>query len=387
MVSMDNALDLEDLARRYDTQVLREYLLEQGETRAAARYAARTAAAAESERRPPLLEVYDLRPRCLARLNGFLVLNVVVYWSIAAYCTYEYYLRVLEDGARALPQLEVSLLVFFMLGTQSTLEFAAAVCLTQPARVSDVRNGLHARDFGAWFAGLGARTAIALDALCLPLMWRGSSLLFLLSSSTFSFAIGIFVFLVQLRSLLGIYCSSDHFSYDKPDLFFKGRDAFATAESAEGARIAARPSARMLERLAERGAERSGEQDLVGDDDEALDVATVDRPPPFGAIKAANLAHMSDFAMLHAVLVRCYVPITSQETQEFTVSASSFSRCFCEDVVQCSLKFFFLMDCEFNGLVFFSLLVSVVQAVGTCVYSTTSAMDVRMDDEGFANDG
>lgn len=35
-----------------------------------------------------------------------------------------------------------------------------------------------------------------------------------------------------------------------------------------------------------------------------------------------------------------------KETQEFVKSASNFSRCFCEDIVQCSVKFFFLMDYE-----------------------------------------
>lgn len=55
--------------------------------------------------------------------------------------------------------------------------------------------------------------------------------------STFIFAVGIFVFCVcwlnlcmslhkvQLRLLVGMFCSRDHFSYDKPDLFFKGRDS------------------------------------------------------------------------------------------------------------------------------------------------------------------
>ncbi|CAL1132771.1 unnamed protein product [Cladocopium goreaui] len=63
-------------------------------------------------------------------------------------------------------------------------------------------------------------------------------------------------------------------------------------------------------------------------------------------IKAANFAHLNDLSLLHLVLRRHYVPISCQETQEFTISIASFSRCFCEDVVQCSLKFFFIMDCQ-----------------------------------------
>jgi hypothetical protein len=360
----ESGIDLEDLARRYDAQVLREYLLEQGETTTRT---AQAAASLDISQRASTPEVFELRPRTLGRLRVLLVLNVLIYWTIVGYCTYAYYIRVVEVGARALPQLEVSLLGFFALGTQSTVEFAVVACLThrltQPSLPNDTRSVLRARDGAAWLAGLGARTALLLDALCLPLMWRGSSLLFLLSATVFFFAIGIFVCLVQIRLLFGIYCERDHFSYDKPDLFFKGRDLYNGAT--EGPRIAAPPP-------------------VVPDDEDPLDSARASRPVPHPAIKAANLAHLSDLSMLHAVLARLYIPIGCQETQEFISSATSFSRCFCEDVVQCSLKFFFLMDCELNLLVLFSLLISSGQAIAMCLYATTSAMDIRADED--AND-
>lgn len=96
----------------------------------------------------------------------------------------------------------------------------------------------------------------------------------------------------------------------------------------------------------------------------------------------ANCAHFSDLSMLHAVITRVYIPLRCQETQEFVLSLSSFSRCFCEDVVQCSVKFFFLMDCKVNWLVLLSLLVSASQAIGSCFYSSTSSMDLRASEEG-----
>mmetsp|Transcript_41834 Transcript_41834/g.97405 ORF Transcript_41834/g.97405 Transcript_41834/m.97405 type:complete len:193 (-) Transcript_41834:99-677(-) len=189
-------------------------------------------------------------------------------------------------------------------------------------------------------------------------MKRGSSLLFLLSASTFVFAIGLFVFAVQVRLLFGMFCSRDQFSYDKPDLFFKGRDA---SGAMEGTPIAARPPQR----------EEEDTSDL-----------RLGRAMPVNTIKAANFAHFNDLSLLHLVLRRHYLPITCQETQEFTLSITSFSRCFCEDVVQCSLKFFFIMDCQVNLLVLFSLLVSIGQAVGSCFYASTSAMDLRTEDMG-----
>jgi len=235
-----------------------------------------------------------------------------------------------------------------------------AACLTQPARAGGSRGaGFRAWDGAAWIAGLGARTAVLLDVMCLPLMQRGSSLLFLLSGGTFVFAIGLFVFAVQLRLLVGLFLAGDHFSYDKPDLFFKGRDAHGMFD---GVPIAARPP-------------------LNREDDEHLDLPRADRAPPLNTIKAANCAHFSDLSMLHVVLTRLYIPLSCQETQEFIISATSFSRCFCEDVVQCSVKFFFLMDCDINLLVFLSLLVSAAQAVTSCFYSSTSSMDLRSLDD------
>eukprot|EP00415_Alexandrium_ostenfeldii_P001229 UN1229 len=197
--------------------------------------------------------------------------------------------------------------------------------------------------------------------MCLPLMKRASSLLFLLSASTFAFAIGIFVLLLQMRLLVGLFIGSDNFSYDKPDLFFKGRDAHGMLD---GVPIAARPP-------------------LNRDEDEAMDGLHSDRSPPLNTIKAANCAHFSDLLMLHAVLNRLYIPLSCQETQEFTLSATSFSRCFCEDVVQCSVKFFFLMDCDMNLLVLMSLLLSAAQAVSSCFYASTSSMDLRSIDDGM----
>ncbi|CAE8698954.1 unnamed protein product, partial [Polarella glacialis] len=130
---------------------------------------------------------------------------------------------------------------------------------------------------------------------------------------------------VQLRLLIGLYCVRDQFSCDKPDLFFKGRDASGQMEGTQP--IGARPPAYR--------------HDVEESMDLRLGIAS-----PVNTLKAANFAHLSDFTLLHAVLRRLYIPMSCQETQEFTLSITSFSRCFCEDVVQCSLKFFFLMDCE-----------------------------------------
>ncbi|CAE7440744.1 kmo [Symbiodinium sp. CCMP2456] len=353
----ESNLDLEDLASRYDTQVLREYLLEQEEGSTRQRQA-------EDAEQATLPDVCDLRQRCFRRIRVLLVVNFLAYWSTLSYCGYAYYLRVEEAGTKALPPMDVALACVFLLGTQATLELAAAVCLTQPVRQGDGRsNPFSSWDFLAWLAGAGARCSMLLDALCLPLMKRGSSLLFLLSASTFAFAIGVFVFAVQLRLLFGMFCSRDHFSYDKPDLFFKGRDSSGMME---GTPIAARPPAHR---------EEEDTSDL-----------RLGRAMPVNTIKAANFAHFNDLALLHLVLRRHYLPISCQETQEFTMSITSFSRCFCEDVVQCSLKFFFIMDCQVNLLVLFSLLVSIGQAVGSCFYASTSAMDLRTSEEANPND-
>mmetsp|Transcript_183330 Transcript_183330/g.581372 ORF Transcript_183330/g.581372 Transcript_183330/m.581372 type:complete len:466 (+) Transcript_183330:103-1500(+) len=105
------------------------------------------------------------------------------------------------------------------------------------------------------------------------------------------------------------------------------------------------------------------------------------RGVPVNTIKMANCAHFSDLGMLHSVLMRLYVPIDCKETQEFIVSASSFSRCFCEDVVQCSVKFFFLMDCGVNPLVMVSLFVSAMQGIASCLYSSTPSWDFRIPED------
>eukprot|EP00927_Polykrikos_kofoidii_P066016 TRINITY_DN61696_c0_g1_i1.p1 TRINITY_DN61696_c0_g1~~TRINITY_DN61696_c0_g1_i1.p1 ORF type:complete len:363 (+),score=50.13 TRINITY_DN61696_c0_g1_i1:325-1413(+) len=356
-MATESALDLEDLARRYDTQVLREFLLNER----------REAIVVEASRE--VQRVCELRPRHFRFLRFALVLNFFVYWIAGAYSCYSFYQKVAVDGLDSLPSVQPSLVVFFTLGTQSTLELATVIFMSQPSSIGTETpiSGLRDWDVVAWIAGLGARTSVLLDLQCIPLYWRGSSLLFLLSVSVYSFAIGIFVFGVQLRLLLGLFCGADSFSYDKPDLFFKGRDAQAIVEAVD----AAPPPTEDNEDEPE-PAVPTGRQ--------ALEVAQVDRPMLRGAVKIANMAHLSDFAMLHASLVRLYIPVESRESQEFTSSVTSFSRCFCEDIIQCCLKFFFFLDIEINFLVLFSFIVSALQAILVCVYSTAGS-EVRDDDE------
>mmetsp|Transcript_45101 Transcript_45101/g.104500 ORF Transcript_45101/g.104500 Transcript_45101/m.104500 type:complete len:370 (-) Transcript_45101:101-1210(-) len=366
MTSPDNIVELEDLARRYDAQVLREYLLEQ-ETGVDHRnglglgLGLRAAGAPDPTRPPTIPQLLDLRPKNVRRLKALLVLNFFAYWGLVAYCCWSYSLRVDEYGLKAMPSLEAGLWAVLILGTQASLEFAVAACLTQPARRNDAQtSGFRGWDLLAWLTGLGARSAILLDAQLLPLMRQGSKLLFVLSASVFCFSIGLFVFGIQLRMMLGLFCSCDRFSYDKPDLFFKGRDARGVTD---GVAISARPP----------GAQ---------DEEEPSELSQqVGHPPNPGIIKVANSAHLSDLYLMHSVLAQMYIPIGCQETQEFVVSVASFSRCFCEDVVQCSVKFFFLMDCEMNALVLLSLLFSAMQAYASCLYSSTSLMDVRPDEE------
>jgi len=186
----------------------------------------------------------------------------------------------------------------------------------------------------------------------------------------------------QLRLLCGLCCAADQFAYDKPDLFFKGRDTYCTAESLP---FAARPPTarevvvRSSTATPSRTTAASGSS--AAREEEALQPLHADVPLPLGTIKVANLAHISDLMMLHVVLTRLYIPIGCQESQEFVLSITSFSRCFCEDVIQCSVKFFFLMDCQANFMVIVSLLVSASQALASCFYTSTSAMDIRIPEE------
>jgi hypothetical protein len=400
MTTERNILDLEDLARRYDPQILREYLqhmdsdasgglgLELSTRSPASPSAARgdreendTAADTTEQQQPPWAEVFDLRPRCIRRLRIVLVVNFLVYWSSVAYCGFACQARVQELGLKALPPLEVGLLGVFVLGTQATVEFAAAACLTQPARAVNARSmGFRAWDFVAWIIGAGARCSILLDVQVLPLLWCGSHLLFFLSASVFAFAIGIFVFIVQLRLLCGLFSSVDQFAYDKPDLFFKGRDPLSDSLNSPLATV--RP-------LVQAGASSGAARDLVpsgreGEEQEQVEPWRIDRPPSSATkatVKVANVAHLSDLALLHAVITRLYVPLGCQESQEFVISVTSFSRCFCEDIIQCSVKFFFLMDCEVNIMVLLSLFVSAAQALASCFYASTSLMDIRSTEE------
>lgn len=357
-MSAEGILDLEDLARRYDVHVLREYLLDQEDPRRAALEGDDGGGLSPRA----LVEVYDLRPRCFKRLRALLVLNFFAYWTAIGYCGYVFHQRLQDQEISATPMLEVGLVAVFVLGTQATLEFAVSLCLIQPARVGGVSTGFHAWDFMAWAVGALSRTSLFLDALCVPLMYRASALLFVLSAFTFAFSIGVFVFLVELRLLLGLFLSDDRFSYDKPDLFFKGRDVPGMLE---GTPLSARPAS------------------ATGPTGEASDLSELrsDWSPPVSAIKAANFAHLSSLSMLHTVLCRLYIPLGYRETQEFVVSITSFSRCFCEDVVQCSVKFFFLMDCEVNVLVLLSFFLTIVQALASCIFASTASMDIRLPED------
>lgn len=366
-------LDLEDLARRYDAQVLREYLLEQeltGSDNDDMVDDARRVAEVVADTELPLnqrLEAHDLKPRCFRRLRLFIVTTFIAFWATVLYGGYAYKLEVEERGPTALPPLEVSLIGVLLLGTQATLELAVSALLTQPSR-REGGGGFRCWDILAWFVGIGARATILLDVQVLAVLHSASSLLFVLSLGVFTFAIGFCVFVVQLRLLVGLFWPQDLFAYDKPDLFFKGADACSWRDATRGASMAA----------------ASVEDGLTSS--EGIFGAT-DRPPSINAVKlintmkVVNAAHLCDISMLHAVLVRLYVPIGCQETQEFVVSATSFSRCFCEDVVQCIVKFFFLLDCDFNRLVLVSLLVSATQAFASCAYSSSSSMDIDDSEE------
>lgn len=405
MATDSSIQDLEDLARRYDHRVLREYLhhIERDGTGGLglelssnlANSAPSSAVPTEDTTNnasgdepaealvPVCPEVYHVRPRFLGCLRILLVMNFVVYWSSVAFCGYMCHLRVSELGLKALPPLEVSLLGTLVLGTQATLEFAASAGLTQPAGVDDAQStGFRTWDGVAWLVGAGSRCAILLDVQVLPLLWQGSHLLFYLSAGVFLFSIGIFVFGVQLRLLCGLCCAADQFAYDKPDLFFKGRDTHCTSETLP---FAARPptAREVVVRSSTATPPRTtASGSSAGREEEALQPLQTDVPMPLGTIKVANLAHISDLMMLHVVLTRLYIPIGCQESQEFVLSITSFSRCFCEDVIQCSVKFFFLMDCQANYMVFVSLFVSAAQAMASCFYTSTSGMDIRIPEDG-----
>lgn len=347
--------DLEDLARRYDAHVLREYLLEQemaGSDEEDPELGARTAEASED----PLtarLAVYELRSRCFRAIRLLLVVSFLAYWMTVVYCAYVYHRHIQEMGTKALPPMEVGLLAALVIGTQSTLELAFSACLTRPHAAG---GGFHCWDGMAWAVGLGARVCIFLDAQVIAVLCQASDILFFVAFGVFVFAIGVFVFAVQARLLLGLFCPQDLFAPDKPDLFFKGADP----RTVLGPPIAARPPS-----------ERQSSAP-----DGSLE-AVLDRPPPVGAIKLAHAAQLCDLAMLHAILTRLYIPVNCQESQEFVVSVMAFSRCFCEDVVQCTLKFFFILDFEFNQLVFASFLLSAAQAFASCAFASTSTMDLE----------
>eukprot|EP00913_Durusdinium_trenchii_P010815 g10144.t1 len=138
MARSETTLDLEDLASRYDTQ-------DGG---------ARPQPGEDATDQATLPDIYDLRSRCfrrrragfattyehverqhVKRIRALLVVNFLAYWSTASYCGYSFYLRVEEIGTKAMPPMEVALACVFLLGTQATLELAAAVCLTQPVRL------------------------------------------------------------------------------------------------------------------------------------------------------------------------------------------------------------------------------------------------------------
>lgn len=356
--------DLEDLARRYDAHVLREYLLEQemaGSDEEDPEGLGPNARNAETPEDPltARLAVYELRSRCFRTIRLLLVCSFLAYWITVAYCAYVYHLHIQEMGTKALPPMEVGLLAAFVIGTQSTLELAFSACLTRPHAAG---GGFHCWDGMAWAIGLGARVAIFLDAQVIAVLCQASDLLFFVSFGVFVFAIGVFVFAVQARLLLGLFCPQDLFAPDKPDLFFKGGDP----RTVLGPPIAARPPSER----------QSTATPDIGSPSASLE-AVVDRPPPVGAIKLAHAAQLCDLTMLHAILTRLYIPVNCQESQEFVVSVMAFSRCFCEDVVQCTLKFFFILDFEFNQLVFASFLLSAAQAFASCAFASTSTMDLE----------
>merc|ERR1719379_2602220 len=104
-----NILDLEDLARRYDPQILREYLHtmdQEGsgglglELSIRSATAGTTGEAPESDSQdpahPPWPAVHDMRPRCARWLRLVLVANFLAYWSAVAYCGHAFHVRVKE---------------------------------------------------------------------------------------------------------------------------------------------------------------------------------------------------------------------------------------------------------------------------------------------------
>lgn len=358
MLDTENLLELEDLLRRYDVQVLREYLLNQEQLRhhvggsAGNTLHAFQGGGQSQENRFVPEERYDLRPRLARLMRILLTANFAAYWGTVFYCSCTYAFRLSEFGIKAALPLKTGLLAILCLSLQSITEFVLCVVLTRPVRQSGHQSGRCAGfvpwDGFAWLVGLSARSVILLDAQLLPLMWHTSGLLFTISASVFVFAIGIFVLTVQLRLLIGMYCEVDRFSFDKPHFFFKwvrGRTARM---------VAAAPEA-----------------------------VPFNHPAPSGTTQIVNCAHLCDFAMLHDVMIRFYIPLASREDQEFVASLASFSRCFCEDIVQCTLKLFFLLDFSFHPLVAFSLFLSMSQAFASCLYSTSLSVDIPQDEAEY----
>lgn len=188
---------------------------------------------------------------------------------------------------------------------------------------------------------LGAlqRSTIYVDVLTCAIFWRDAPILGYLSSLILLFAVGIFIFLYQIRMMLSLFRSRDAFSFEKPDLFFKSEDSQPFA-----------------------------------------------RPHPAPSIKVANCAMIWDFTFLGGVLLRYYIPmIDGVESQEFAISINSIARCFCEDIVQVCLKFFFLLDFGFQQVVLVSLVMSFFNAALSCAFTSSDRWggDISDDEEDY----
>eukprot|EP00916_Digyalum_oweni_P011820 GHVL01019637.1.p1 GENE.GHVL01019637.1~~GHVL01019637.1.p1 ORF type:complete len:349 (+),score=53.11 GHVL01019637.1:19-1065(+) len=288
-------------------------------------------------------------------LKTFFIINIFLYW-FAITCSA---IRFSFDNQDS-PSLICSSFFILPLTFLHLAEYYICIRLTSNLNLT------------CYYLGIMSRIIIWIDIIFLLISYK-KSLIFYISLYISIFSIGIFVIVIQLRSLLSLCIENDHFSFTEPQYFFK---PFLCPFKTVSCKFLWRRLTN-VGLVDNRTPVCSFQTPQINEDGSLhleVSVPKLTRSDPC-VMQLTQVAQLSDLWLLQSALQQTYLRQQDWDAVEHSMALPALSRCFCQDLIQCALKACFLLSTGWNLFLFFCMFLNMTQCLLSCIYNSVEADD------------
>ncbi|KAF4674200.1 hypothetical protein FOL47_009606 [Perkinsus chesapeaki] len=374
-------LDLRDLGRRYDSRVLRQWLMDQEIEQELAGLEGIPSRDDASQALVRNYEHFDLQLTAykvigVAMLAGGLTTAASLMVAAVVFNSSDAWEglgdpRKLADICATTPSIASVAPWLSAMVISSAFEIAAVMWLVRQSH-------LETWDYIGLVCGVSSRMVILMDVLSLVLFYRCTGSLFLTYIIVWALSVGVGQLLPMLRSLCALVRRRDLYSltgtsaFGPVSLLWPG--SWCKSYSGPPGHIQLRGDG---------GGGAGGGPNRDGANGPPARLAFLQgnhTPAGWYATKLWHAAQYSGWHSLSSVLLRLYVPISAMDACEFGRSIQSYMRCYSATLVFTVLRLYFLLDYAPNFLVLVSMIFSLVSECLTCLYVISPRAD-ELDDE------